>query len=342
MVADVGDADGRDLEVIDLVSQQVTYKAAGPFVGWANGDAFLTDGAFRAGSLSVRPTLISRAAAPSAGDGQDDADDRLALSAPGSCNACSSWTDAPMTLDLDNGIIAFPDTFGGGAGDLYELASGFKPCCGTAGAPAMPGTGKPEGHAKLGLPVASNYEVRPVEWKPGWNVRGGLAFSHVYDPGARRDPGFSDQPWYKAAVPLRQQLVLHRQLEQRTQTARIAGLTEGVVLRGDWRQRTRRARSTEEATPRAEMLTELANFGVTTAPPTPREAIPFSNAPGSEGSKARYATDKKKLEADVLTKSSRKETGRRDSRAEAASGPKRRASCRHSPMKATSVRERSS
>ena len=44
VVADVGDADGRDLEVIDLISQQVIYTAAGPFVGWANGDAFLIDG----------------------------------------------------------------------------------------------------------------------------------------------------------------------------------------------------------------------------------------------------------------------------------------------------------
>jgi phosphoglycerate dehydrogenase-like enzyme len=26
-----------------------------------------------------------------------------------------------MTLDLDNGIVAFPDTFGGGIGEVYEL-----------------------------------------------------------------------------------------------------------------------------------------------------------------------------------------------------------------------------
>jgi len=32
LVADIGDADGRDLEVIDLVSQQVIHVAAGPFV----------------------------------------------------------------------------------------------------------------------------------------------------------------------------------------------------------------------------------------------------------------------------------------------------------------------
>ena len=87
-----------------------------------------------------------------------------------------------MTLDLDNGIVVFPDTFGGGSGEVFELASGFKGCCGTAGAPALPGTGKPEGDAKLRQFASPNYEVRPVEWKPGWNVRDGLAFSHIYDP----------------------------------------------------------------------------------------------------------------------------------------------------------------
>ena len=34
-----------------------------------------------------------------------------------------------MTLDLDNGIVVFPDTFGGGVGEVFELASGFKACC---------------------------------------------------------------------------------------------------------------------------------------------------------------------------------------------------------------------
>ena len=60
VVADIGDADGRELEVIDLVSQQVIHTAAGPFVGWANGDAFLVDGTSQYGGLSVRPSLISR------------------------------------------------------------------------------------------------------------------------------------------------------------------------------------------------------------------------------------------------------------------------------------------
>lgn len=297
VVADIGDADGRDLEVIDLVSQQVIYTAAGPFVGWANGDALLVDGAFRMGSLTVRPTLISRPPAPG-DDAQDKPGDGLGLGAPGSCNACSSWTDSPMTLDLDNGIVAFPDTFGGGAGEVYELASGFKACCelGNA-ASATPSGGATD--VRLKQLVAATYEVQPVEWKPGWNVRDGLAFSHIYDPLAERDRSFGDQEWYKAAIPLREQLVLHRALNQQAQSARIAGLSEGVVLRGDWRQSSRRARSANEASPRAAMLTELANFGVATVPPTSREAIAFASSPGNEETKGRYETEDKKREADI-------------------------------------------
>ena len=68
VVADIGDADGRDLEVIDLVSQQVIHTAAGPFVGWANGDALLVDGTSQYGGLSVRSSLISRPVATSGDD----------------------------------------------------------------------------------------------------------------------------------------------------------------------------------------------------------------------------------------------------------------------------------
>jgi caspase domain-containing protein len=298
VVADVGDADGRELEVIDLVSQQVIYTAAGPFVGWANGDAFLVDGAFRMGNLSVRPTLISRPAAPS-DDAQDQPGDGLGLSAPGSCNACASWSDSPMTLDLDNGIVVFPDTFGGGIGEVYELASGFKACCAAEGGNGLPGPSSKDTDARLKQFVAATYEVRPVEWKPGWNVRGGLAFSHIYDPLAKPDPNTSDQEWYKAAIPLRRQLTLHRALEAQAQSTRIAGLAEGVVLRGDWRQSTRRARTTAEASLREGLLAELSRFGVNAAPPLAREAIPFSNSPASEDAKGRYETENKKLEAEI-------------------------------------------
>ena len=153
--------------------------------------------------------------------------------------------------------------------------------------------------------MAATYEVRPVEWKPGWNVRDGLAFSHIYDPLAKPDPSLADQEWYKGAIPLRQQLTLHRALEAQAQSpsTRIAGLTEGVVLRGDWRQSARRARTTSEASAREGLLTELSRFGVDAAPPLAREAIPFSNSPASEDAKGRYESDNKKLEAEIERRS---------------------------------------
>ena len=301
LIADIGDADGRDLEVIDLVSQQVIHVAAGPFVGWANGDAFLIDGTSQYGGLSVRSSIVSRPLEAGHEDPKDRPDDGLSLSGPGACHACASWTDQPMTLDLDNGVVVFPDTFQGGIGDVYELASGFKSCCTSAGASAL-GSRK-DSETKLKAFVAATYEVRPMVWKEGWNVRGGLSFSHIYDPLADRDA--SDQAWYQGAIPLRGQLVLHRPLEAQAQapTARIAGLAEGVLLRGDWRQSARRPRTTAEASPRDGLLTELSRFGVNTAPLSPREAIAFSNSPASEDARGRYDTENKALEAEIARRS---------------------------------------
>ena len=191
VTADVGDADGRELEVIDLVSQQVIHSAMGPFVGWVNGDAFLIDGTSQYGGLSLRPSIISRLVATGGDSAQDKPSDGLSLMAPGSCHACSSWTDSPMTLDLDNGIVVFPDTFSGGSGEVFELASGFKGCC-AAGTGAAAGSANKDADAKLKQFVAASYEVRPIEWKSGWNVRDGLAFSHIYDPLAESDPSLRD------------------------------------------------------------------------------------------------------------------------------------------------------
>ena len=222
VVADIGDADGRELEVIDLVSQQLIYTATGPFLGWVNGDTFLVDGTSQYGGLSVRPSLISRLVEASSNDPLDKPSDGLSLGAPGSCHACSSWTDSPMTLDPDNGIVAFPDTFGGGIGEIYELASGFKGCCAAPDAGAALGSASKDADAKLRQFVAATYEVRPVEWKPGWNVRDGLAFSHIYDPLAKPDQTMADQAWYKGAIPLRGQLALHRMLEAQANRPRCA------------------------------------------------------------------------------------------------------------------------
>ena len=77
---------------------------------------------------------------------------------------------------------------------------------------------------------------------------------------------------------------------------RIAGLTEGVVLRGDWRQHNPRARSTDAASARKSLLEELVRFGVLTAPPATRETIPFSNSQGSEDTKGRYDKENRQLE----------------------------------------------
>ena len=250
-----------------------------------------------------------------------------------------------MTLDLDNGIVVFPDTFGGGGGEVFELASGFKGCC-AGGGTAAPGTAGTQDDAKLRQFVAATYEVRPIEWKRGWNVRDGLAFSHIYDPLAKPETGLADQAWYKAALPLRQLLTrIARSRRKRNRSTRIAGLAEGVVLRGDWRQSTRRARTTARLPHAKGCSTELSRFGVDAAPPLAREAIPFSNSPASEDARGRYDAENKKLEAEIekRSKSLERPAARRRSGTQAASrAAQGEARCRRFPMTAISPRARSS
>src|SRR5581483_5009876 len=180
---------------------------------------------------------------------------------------------------------------------VYELASGHKACC-MGGGPAA--ADKPKGavDARVKQFVAATYEVRPVEWKPGWNVRDGLAFSHAYNPPAV--PGQPADDGDRIAGSLRQLLAQHRVLDQRGPSTRIAGLSEGVVLRGDWRQQARRPRTTEEASSRQGLVEELGRFGVDTAPPFAREIIPFANSSGSTDGRARDETGDKKLEAAIV------------------------------------------
>jgi hypothetical protein len=71
--------------------------------------------------------------------------------------------------------------------------------------------------------------------------------------------------------------------------------SQGVVLRGDWRQSVQRARTTGEASARGGLLTELSRFGVDAAPPLAREVIPFSNSPASEDARGRYDAENKSV-----------------------------------------------
>lgn len=301
LIADVGDRDGLALEVVDLASREVIYTARGPFLGWAHGDAFLIDGGARLGALSVRQSLLSRPADPDAGD-------LLNLDAPGSCNACASWSHAPMTLDLDNGIIVFADTFRGtgpDAGEVYELATGFKACC-LADPPRAPATTSAAG-GNLKEIVGRRYEIAPAIWPTGWHAREPIGFSHIYDPtkdNQRDDPSIQEQDWFKAAMPLRTLLVGHRQLDPQTASMQIAQAMQGATVRGDWRAKARVvARGPDAPSAQEALLTALSSYGIVAAPPLAREATPFSNSPASEDARARYSSDDKAIEEAIKRRS---------------------------------------
>jgi hypothetical protein len=284
--------------VIDLVSRQVIYTAAGPFLGWANGDTFLIDGNQKYGALTVRPSLISGDATGGGGprkEAQDRPSDVLGLSAPGSCHACASWSDSPMTLDLDNGIVAFPDTFNGGTGDVYELASGFKACC----ARRMPTPFLPARLQRCRREAQAVRGVRPT--RCGRRVAGAAGTCAMAWPSAtsmiprRPEARYADQEWYKAAIPFARARPAPRARTQ-AQSTRIAGLTKASCCAATGARARGARRSAREASSREGLLTELSRFGVDAAPRLAREAIPFSNSPLGEGARRRYDADNKKLE----------------------------------------------
>lgn len=294
VVADIGDFDGRDFEVIDLVSREVIATPVGRFVGWAHGDAFLIDGRGDYGTVTLRPTLISRPKvedqkrlerswAPEYG-AAGLKEDALSIRYDGSCHACGSWSDTSISIDLDNAVVLFSGTFasdGFAPAPIYELASGHSGCCKTL----------PE----LKPYAAANYEVEPFDWGAGWRAREQIQFSHIFDPSANAAAADKTQDWYRAALALGEHWRRHRQIDPKTQARFFAGPTGSATIRGDWRGSSRSAASSGKNF-QGHMRSELARFGVPTMEAIQPEAISFANTDVSEDPVARnrYADDAKK------------------------------------------------
>jgi len=180
------------------------------------------------------------------------------VSAPPALHACASWTEPPMRLDLDSGVVVFPDTFRGGIGVIYELASGFKGCC-TGESGDVLSSPSQDGNRKLKAFLAATYEVRPSAWKDGWSAQGSVAFSHIYDPLAKKDG--SDQPWYQGTIPPRgSSCFIARSRRRRNRKGAYGWPCRGCSLA--------RRLAPERTRPPKEMAA--------------REALPFSNSPASE------------------------------------------------------------
>jgi hypothetical protein len=288
VIADIGDADGLDFEVIDLVSRDVVAKPRGPFIGWTAGDAFLVDGRSEYGYVSLRSTLIGRSGsgpegsrgAPDAwrSEGGDERDERLTLSSSGGCHACPSWDHTTVTLDLEKGLIAFAGIFGGEQAAIFNIASGGK------------------GNSAALLPE-QKHRVQPRTAKVGWSASEPIRFSHIYDALNEPDASLRDQDWYKAALPMRSALNLHREISPRTMADEVASLASPARSRGDWMQ----ARRSVGVSPSQadKLLSDLSRFGVTGARLAPRELVPLFTAPVSEAGRAREGLDYKQADAET-------------------------------------------
>ena len=295
VVAGTGAKGSGKYEVIDLVSGDPIAAPSGSFIGWTHGNSFLVTGGGSWGALSVRPTLISPPPEPKESEtlvtdaepeGPGDPPDySFRLDHPGSCHACASWSDDDLMLDLDNGILAFTGTFDSNASPVFELASGASLCC--------KGTAQDQQDF-----IDRTYATVPFRMQPGWHAREPIQFSHIYDPLA--DPNakeMADQDWFKAAMPLRSQLLVHKTIDAKTPTMEVATASINTVVRGDWR--TKMVALDVKAPPagtRSRLLAELNHLGLSAAEPAAREAIPFVNSWAGEDRKGRFqdaAADKR-------------------------------------------------
>jgi len=295
VVAGTGANGSGKYEVIDLVSGDPIAAPSGSFIGWTHGDSFLVTGGGSWGALSVRPTLISPPPEPKEsetlvtdaepeGPG-DPPDNSFRLDHPGSCHACASWSDDNLMLDLDNGILAFTGRFDSNASPVFELASGASLCC--------KGTAQDQQDF-----IDRTYATVPFRMQPGWHAREPIQFSHIYDPLADSNAKeVADQEWFKAAMPLRSQLLVHKTIDPKTPTMEVATASINTVVRGDWRTKmaTLDVKSPAART-RSRLLAELDHLGLSAAEPAAREAIPFVNSWAGEDRKGRFhdaAADKR-------------------------------------------------
>ena len=280
VVAEVGDKGSNTYEVIDLVAREVVATPTASFVGWVHGDAYMISAQGSYGALTVRPTLISRPG-PTDGDG-------LEFHHPGSCHACSSWTDDDFMLDLDNGILAYTGSFDENEQPVYELASGASSCCKSAG--------------QLAGFVARTYALAPFFMAKGWHAREPIRFSQIYDPLADpRAKENQDQTWFQGAKPLRGQLLTHGQIDPHRPRLETAALSNATVVRGDWRSRVGRTEAGDTThNARTRITSELSRLGLIAAHSAPRETIGFINSwAGSDRSGNPSAADEKRLDATI-------------------------------------------
>lgn len=250
IVADIGDADGRDFEVVDLVSRTVVARPLGPFIGWLYGDSVLLDGAHQYG-LGFHQALVGRS-----GVGQlwnrfvldhtemdliDSHDDHLWSYHGSECHGCVSWSSR-VTIDLE-----------GRCG--VALAAGPGP-----GSCPVPGTG------------------------PVWQATETLAFTHVLKPKPE-DLNPTDEETKREIEswrPLLSGLIHHRQIPAKSVPQQIAMVLDGVKVRGDWIGVTPRTPLSDPKGLTKSLITELEGFGVKLAPVNAREGVPFA-PPMSDG-----------------------------------------------------------
>jgi hypothetical protein len=183
-------------------------------------------------------------------------------------------------LDLDNGILAFTGTFDPNASPVFELASGASLCC----------KGSAQDQKDF---IDRTYAVVPFNMEPGWHAREPIQFSQIYDPLTEPNvKDVADQEWFKAAMPLRNQLLVHKTIDAKTPTMEVATASINTVVRGDWRTKMAAldVKSPGSRT-RSRLLVELKHLGLSADEAAAREATPFVNSWAGDDRRGQFHDD---------------------------------------------------
>ncbi len=266
-------------EVIDVVFGEVLATLKGPFIGFAEGDAFVIDGHPQWGVLTVRATLLTT---PKNDKTSESEDDPLSFWHDVSCHSCTSWETSTLAIDLDNGILTFGSSLLPKSPEVFELASGSSVECASPDCLTS---------------IQNAYAIVPAVALKGWSSRAPIRFSHVYDPDSSPNgKKFAHEAWVESAKRLKPQLLLHKTVDPKAVQAGPSAIEATLVVRGDWRPRLDHDVA-QDATTR--LVRELSRLGLLASAPLDVEIVPFVNGITSPERSARYDDASKDVQSKI-------------------------------------------
>jgi hypothetical protein len=272
---------GPSFEVVDLVSLELIDRPSGPVLGWTHNDAFLLDGhAWNWGAIRIRQTLISRA--------NIGPDQSLLIFHNSGAHQTGSWDEgSSITVDLDNAVAVVEFL---SQRRVIEIATGYN----RYNSIDRPPSQWLHSDREVQRELDAYYAVAPAKLASGWRAREEIRFSHTVSEVIRKLPFLGSPPLPFAQVglieprgPSRSAILPFAVFSHKSEIARRITPAQTFSSseagrRGDWR--TAIASAYRGALglgggrfSASGLQTALDSFGLTQAPPTQKESMPYSD-----------------------------------------------------------------